>query len=138
MSKIILKGSLYGVNVIKTYSNPDISYSVVDKNICNMNNLSIKYNIDKNNFYIYFSYNSINDNFNKKYSGRWYSLDFIPNSKTLNYKDKSLNISISNSNTEWENFDTNQIQKNKKNIKIKIFLNEKGFEKLIKILQNII
>lgn len=136
MSKIILKGSMYGVNVIKTYSNPDILYSVVDKNICNMNNLSIKYNIDKNNFYIYFSYDSINNNFNKIYSGRWYSLDFIPNSKTLNYKNKSLNILVSN--TEWENFDTNLIQKNKKNIKIKIFLNEKGFEKIKKKLQNII
>ncbi len=129
MSKIVLKGSLYGSKSIKTYSNPDILYSKVDNKICQMNDLKIKYNDEKNNFYIYHSYDSVDINLNKKiYSGRWYSVNFIPDSKTFNHKNKTFNTLLKN--IEWEDFDTGKIST--KNIKIKIFFTESGFKKLIK------
>lgn len=127
MSKIVFKGSMYGVKLIKSYSNPDILYSIVEKNICQINKLSINYDI-KNNFYIYHSYDSVDKKFNKTYNGRWYLRNFIPDSKTLNHKNKTLNILFKN--TDWEDLYTGKI--NNKNVKIQIFFSESGFKKLIK------
>ena len=128
MSKIFLKGSMYGSKSIKTYSNPDILYSTVENNICQINDLKINYNNKNNNYYIYHSYDSVDNKFNKIYSGRWYLVDFIPDSKKLNHKNKTFSTLLKN--IEWEDFETGKIKK--KNIKLKIFFSESGFKKLIK------
>jgi hypothetical protein len=128
MSKIVLKGSMYGSKSIKTYSNPDILYSKVGNNICQINDLRIKYNNEKKKLYIYHSYDSVDNNFNKIYSGRWYLVNFTPYLKTLNHKNKTFNTLLKN--IEWQDFNTGKIQI--KNVKIKIFFSESGFKKIIK------
>lgn len=127
MSKLTLKGSMYGSKKIKTYSEPNILYSVVDKHKCQINNLTFKYNKDKNNFYVYHSYDGLNSTMNKVYLGRWYNVDFIPNKKNFNSKTNTFEIQLKN--VEWENFETGKIKI--KNVKIKFFLTPSGYNKLI-------
>lgn len=128
MSKLMLKGSMYGIKNIKSYHNPNILYSIVDKNKCQINDLKIKYNKDKNNFYISHSYDGIDSNMNKVYYGRWRNFDFNfePGKTYLKLKTNTFEIQLKN--VEWEDFDTGKTKI--KNVKIKIFLSCQGFTKL--------
>jgi len=127
MSKLTLKGSMYGSKKIKTYTEPNILYSMVDKHKCQINNLTFKYKKDKNNFYVYHSYDELDTTMNKLYSGRWYNFDFIPGKKNFSSKTNTFEIQLKN--VEWEDFDTGKIKT--KNIKIKFFLTSCGYNKLI-------
>lgn len=127
MSKLLLKGSMYGSKNVKTYSNPDILHSIVNKHQYQMNRLTIKFNKDKQNFFIYHSYNMLDDNLQNVYSGRWYNVDFIPNHKSFNPKKKSFEILLKN--MDWEDFDTNKTKN--KNVKIIIYFSSKGYIKLL-------
>lgn len=127
MSKLILKGSIYGTKKIKTYSQPDILYSNVDKVLSQSNVLSIRFNKENNDFYIYHLYDTYDKNLNKIYSGRWYIGDFIPNKKSFNSKDKTLNILLKK--VPWEDFNSGKTKI--KNVKIKIFFTQKGFNKIL-------
>lgn len=130
MSKIILKGSIHGTKKIKTYSQPDILHSKVDKVLAQSNEFSIRYNQGKNNFYIYHYYDAYDNNLNKIYSGRWYISDFIPDAKSFNSKDQTLNILLKK--VPWEDFDTGKTKV--KNVKIKIFFTQKGYDKITKFI----
>ena len=126
--ELILNGLLNGTKIIKEYSNPDILNANVDNNICNKNKLTIKYNKEKNNFFIYHSYNKYNDKLKKIYSGRWYKTDFDFDNKSIDNKKKTFTIKLKN--IEWENFDNGKISI--KNVKIIIYFSTNGFEKIIK------
>ena len=132
--KLILKGSLHGTKILKEYSKPDILYSSVNNKICKKNLFSISYNKEKNNFYIYHSYDEYDNQLNKIYSGRWYQTNFNFNTKSFDYKKKTLTIKLKN--IEWENFETGKIDV--KNVKIIIYLSPTGYEKIIKYLKKII
>lgn len=126
----IIKGLLHGTKKIKEYSNPDILYTTINNKKYNGNKFTIKFNKDKNNFYIYHSYDNYDnydDNLNKIYSGRWYDTNFNFEEKSFNNKNKTYTIRLKNIN--WENFDTGK--SSIKNVKIIIYLTEIGFNKLI-------
>ena len=132
---LILKGLLNGTKILKEYSNPDILYSNVDNNSCNKKNkLTINYNKEKNNFYIYHSYDKFDDELKKTYSGRWYNTNLNFDNKSLDNKKKILTIKLKN--TEWEDFDTGKISI--KNVKIVVFFSPNGFEKINKYFTKIL
>ena len=118
--ELSLKGSKYGSIIIKKYLNPDILYSFIDNHKCYQNKLSITYQNNK-----YFVYHSYND-YNKKYSGRWYDANFSIDNCNLDENRKILTILLKN--TEWGNFDDNTTIK--KDVEIKIFLTQCGYNKL--------
>lgn len=126
--ELSLKGSLHGTTIIKEYQNPDILYSIVDNKICKGNSLKIKYNKEKNNFYVYHSFDRYNNELKKTYSGRWYNTNTNFDYKSINENKKTLTVILKN--IEWENFDTGKYSI--KNVKITIFLTSSGFEKIKK------
>lgn len=88
--KLSLKGSIYGVRKYKTYKNPDILYSNVDKHLCQINNFKITYLPEQNYFRIYHSYYGLNDQFVINYTGRWYTSNYIFSPKQVNSEKKHL------------------------------------------------
>ncbi len=124
--EIKLKGSMHGTKKIKSYDNPDIMYSTVDKQKCLINKINIKYYSDNNNFYIYHSFDRLDKDLNINYSGRWYLTDYKYKTSDLNIKNKTFTVTLKS--IEWENFDTGKTVK--KTVKIIIQFSEKGFDKL--------
>jgi hypothetical protein len=131
--EIILKGSLYGSKKIKEYSNPDILYSKVDSKICRGNKLSIKYNKEKKNFYIYHSYDIFDNNLSKIHYGRWYDTNFNFDLKLFDKKKNTLTIKLKK--VEWENFDTGK--SSIRDVKIIIYLSNLGYNKLLEYIKKI-
>lgn len=124
--KIILKGSMYGIKKLKPYKTPDIFHSVVDDHECQMNSVKIIYLSEKNEFYIYHSYNQMDP----KYSGRWYIGNYSFNPKDLNAEKKTFSINLKS--VDWEDFDTgNSVIKD---VDIIIYFTDGGFQKVNKFL----
>ena len=112
-NKLRLKGSCKKNGTkLKSF---DIIKSVILNKTCYENCLDIQYK-DLDKIYIYHSYN------NKNFSGRWYS--FQKNNYKLDGKKYILTYII----PEYDEWDTGKI---KKNVKIKIFFTEKGWNKFI-------
>lgn len=128
-NKLILKGSLHGTKQIKKYDNPDILYSKVDGMIFQKNDFTISKNKD-NSFYLYHSYVSFDEKFNKINSSRWYHTNYVLNSKSINDKNKTLTIILKDVN--WENLKTGK--QTIKNVKIILYLSPNGLEKILKYL----
>lgn len=127
-----LKGSMHGTKIIKSYDNPDIIHSKVDNHICLINDLKIKYLDNKKKFYIYHSYNGLDKDMNKNYTGRWYSGNYEYNIKDFSKTKKTFSITLKS--IEWEDFTTGKSKI--KNVKIKIQFTESGFDKLNKYFMN--
>jgi hypothetical protein len=129
IKKIILKGSLHGTKNIKKYDKPDILYSKVDGYNFQKNELIINKNKD-DSFYIYHSFESFDDKFNKINSGRWYNTNLFIQSFVINEKNKSITITLKNIN--WTSFKTGK--SSIKNVKIILFLTIDGLNKVQKYL----
>jgi hypothetical protein len=125
-TKLNLKGSLHGVKNFKPYKTPDINNSIVDEHLCQANDFKIKYLQNKNLFYIYHSYNGLDDINTVIYTGRWYITDYAFDKNDLNENNKTFTILLKS--IDWEDFETGQ--SSRKNVNIVINLTELGFNKL--------
>lgn len=127
---IVLKGSMHGKTNPKPYKNPDILSSNVDGKTYEINKLTISLSLlsDKNQFYIYHSYNQ-ND-----YSGRWYTGGYVFSPKDMDKEKKTFTIELKSVN--WEDFDTGK--ETKKDVTIIINLTERGYKKLNKYFTHVL
>lgn len=122
--KIILKGSKYGTKIIKSYANSDILHSIVDNVKCEKNSITLRYDKNKNAYYVYHSFDNL-----KKYSGRWYNTNV---NFSLIQKDMTMVFTLEN--IEWTDFDTDKTSI--KNVVVKIFLSASGYKKMTKYVKN--
>jgi hypothetical protein len=126
--EIKLKGSLHGTKMLISYNKPDIINSIVDNHLCQINDFKIKYLEEKKRHYIYHSYEGLDDEMKKKYTGRWYTSNYEYIDKDLNHVDNTFLIELKS--LDWEDFETGQSVK--KDVHIKIQLTQSGFNKLKK------
>lgn len=124
MKNLLLKGTLGGITKIRKLVNPDIIKSSLMRMNCLRNRFSIRRS-QSGKIIVYHSFSC-----NKKgYTGRWYCGDLCEsNHWKLNKKTRSF---VWNA-PEWTNWKDNSI---KKNVLIRIFFTEKGWNKLTKFLE---
>lgn len=120
MTKITLKGTLYGTKKIKTYKNPDIVLSEIERlgRILDFNHLELS------GKFIYFSFHDRE----KKYSGRWYA----PNVSSSSFIWKPIYNQVVYTIPEW--VDDDHIFKN---VNHTITFSECGYKKFKKFFDNI-
>lgn len=126
--KLVLKGLMKGVNKFTPYKDPDIIQSVVDSHVYESNDFKIRYLPEKDKYYIYHSYNGLDQTMKKNYSGRWYSADYSLIGKDLDEKKHTFSVLLKS--VDWEDFETGQ--SSRKDVKIVITFTPKGFDKLNK------
>lgn len=125
--EIKLKGSLHGTKKIMPYKKPDIIRSTVDHHLCLINDVTVKYLEDKQQFYIYHSYRH-----EDSYSGRWYMRNYEYNPSNFNAKNHTFSIELKS--IDWEDFETGEIKN--KNVTVEIEFTPSGFEKFAKYFVN--
>jgi hypothetical protein len=97
-----------------------------------VNDFKITYLPNKKLFYIYHSYNGLDDTNTVIYTGRWYIADYAFDKNDLNENDKTFTILLKS--IDWQDFETGQ--SSRKNVTIVIKLTDLGFNKLNKFFDN--
>lgn len=128
MKDLILKGSHKKDKELKNFDIIKSNISCI-KGKCSQPRKTMVYNQNQltiskkanNEFYIYHMFDSYKDNYN----GRWYDAKFDL-SKSLNHKDKTI-VTV----MKFEDFDLG----NKYDVKIVIYFNESGWNKILQIIK---
>ncbi len=131
---LILKGSYKGVKKCNEMKNFDITHSTIkclgkkcyqpEKVMIHLKNqVSIKKNENKDTYYIYHSYDAIDNNKKIYYSGRWYDTSFEFDKNSINNKDKTIRKKMI-----FEDYSGDTLKKYK--AEIKIYFNERGWKKI--------